>query len=168
MNLKVTLLMVVTICIAPFAQAQSLSNKVFASGGSYSTASWGSLSATIGEALITTSSASGTTLMQGFQQPTSGLTGITALPKQNQYASAYPIPGHDLLNLEVNLNESATVQFKIYDLSGKEITQGVFLTDANHQTIQQIDISKMSSGMYLLILSQNEQFIQNIKIQINQ
>lgn len=168
MNLKVTLLMVAIFCIAPFTQAQSLSNKVIASGGSYSTASWGSLSSTVGEALITTSSASGTTLMQGFQQPTSGLAGITALPLQHQYASAYPIPGHNLLNLEVNLDVNATVQFKIYDLSGKEITQGAFLADANHQTIQQIDISQMSSGMYMLILSQNEQFLQNIKIQINQ
>ena len=49
--------------------AQTISNKVIANGGGYSSAGGYSLSYTIGETITTTLSNGGYVITQGFQQP---------------------------------------------------------------------------------------------------
>lgn len=60
-----------------FAQVQfnPPPRQVIASSGNYSTASWGSISATVGETIIETfGPATNITITQGFQQPSSSIT----------------------------------------------------------------------------------------------
>ena len=158
MNLKFYIFLFLMFTLSITIRSQTLSNKVIASGGSYSTASWGSLSATVGEAMITTSSASGTTLMQGFQQPTSGLAGITASSTKVLLASVYPNPSSNTVYLEVNLPNTVPVHYTVYDMNGKALM---------HATTQKLDFSSLSSGMYLISISSNQELIQSLKIQIN-
>ena len=166
MNLKILFLFFMS-CIFFKVQSQSLSNKVVATGGSYSTASWGSLSATIGEAAITTFSSTGVTLLQGFQQPTSGLAGINASKKSVWITTAYPNPAINQVFLELTLAVNSTVTYKIFDMNGKELLIGNFITEAMHTTIKKLDVAGLSNGMYLISLYNNGESIQNIKIQIN-
>lgn len=167
MNLKFYIFLFLMFTLSITIRSQTLSNKVIASGGSYSTASWGSLSATVGEAMITTSSASGTTLLQGFQQPTSGLAGITASSTKVLLASVYPNPSSNTVYLEVNLPNTVPVHYTVYDMNGKALMNGDFTADAMHATTQKLDFSSLSSGMYLISISSNQELIQSLKIQIN-
>ena len=105
--------------------------------------------------------------MQGFQQPTSGLAGITATNAKVLMASAYPNPSSNTVYLEVNLPSFSLVHFTIYDMNGKALMNGDFTADALHGTIQKLDFSSLSSGMYLIAISSNQESIQNLKIQIN-
>ncbi len=148
-------------------QSQTLSNKVVASGGNYSTASWGSLSATIGEAAVTTLSATNVKLSQGFQQPTSAPVGITFVNAKVIRANAYPNPALNEVFLEVNLPSVALVTYKVLDMNGKELVTGNFMADAQYPSIQKLDFSGISNGMYLITLSSNQENLKNIKIQIN-
>ncbi len=166
MNLKILLLSVVLYCALFKAQSQSLSNKVVATGGSYSSAAWGSLSATIGEGVITTVPSANLTLLQGFQQPTSGLAGIN-VKNAALISTAYPNPAANQVYLEITLPESSAISYKIFDMSGKELMSGNFIAEAMHTTSRKLDVSDLSNGMYLIALSADAQSIQNIKIQIN-
>lgn len=167
MYLKNSFILILLFCISQQIHSQSLSNRVIATGGSFSTASWGSLSATIGEATINTLTSSTVTLLQGFQQPTSGLSGITNIAPKLITATIYPNPSQGNIYLEVTLPASSTLTYKIFDLNGKELQAGEFTADALHTTIQKLNCSGFSSGMYLLSLSSNEVPLQNFKFQIN-
>jgi hypothetical protein len=167
MNTKISGLLLMALCMGFTAFSQTLSNTVVAASGSYSTASWGSLSATVGEASISTLTATGTILTEGFQQPEANLTGITSLKKSLVSASVYPNPAAGNFYLEVTLPSSANITYKIYDMAGKEVRNGGFAADALHTTITKIDASTLSSGMYMIALQNGESALQNFKIQIN-
>ncbi len=167
MKLKIFLLFFFAVSISLSLQSQTLSNKVVASGGSYSTAAWGSLSATVGEAVISTLSSANAKLSQGFQQPTSVASGITSSSSKVVIASAYPNPASNEIFLEVTLPTTAMVTYKVFDLNGKELITGNFTADALHTTIQKLNLENASNGMYLISLFSNIENIQNIKIQIN-
>ncbi len=167
MNLKIPLLLFVIFCFSQHVNSQTLSNRVIATGGSFSTASWGSLSATIGEASITTLTSSTVSLLQGFQQPTSGFAGITAVTTKIITANVYPNPSKNDVYLEVTLPEMTNITYKVFDLNGKELYSGNFNADALHTTTEKLDFSRFSNGMYLITLYSNDERLQNFKIQIN-
>ena len=166
MNLKILLFSCVLSCSVFIMQAQTLSNKVVASGGSYSTASWGSLSATVGEAAITRLSSTNVSLLQGFQQPTSGLAGITASKNSALISSVYPNPASSQVFLEINLPNTTNISYKIFDMSGKELLSGNFTAEAFQTSVKKLDMADLSNGMYLISLFAGSESIQNTKIQI--
>jgi len=166
MNLKLPLFIFIFSFVFYSSFSQTLSNKVIANGGSFSSASWGSLSATIGEAVITTLPSANLTLLQGFQQPTSGLAGIYS-HVQPLKAIIYPNPATTALTLEITLPIASNITYKIFDVNGKQLNNDVFSVDASHPTLKTIDVNDLCNGFYLLTLNDDSGIFQNFKIQIN-
>lgn len=167
MNLKIQLLCIVMCCVFFKTQSQSLSNKVVATGGSYSTAAWGSLSATTGEVATATLTSANVKLLQGFQQPTSGLSGITANLNAAPITSLYPNPANSEVFLEFTFPSIAFITYKMYDMNGKELLSENLTTEPMHTTIRKLDISGLSSGIYMLSMYADAESIKNFKIFIN-
>jgi hypothetical protein len=82
----------------------------------------------------------------------SGLTGISKLNKPSK-VSIYPNPAHDLLFVQ-NCAPDSHVQ--IFDLNGKLVT-------SSHLSNNQINISHLSKGRYIITITDNNQtFVQKI------
>jgi len=164
MKYKYSIIIFFTFCTATVF-AQTLSNKVFASGGSFSTAAWGSLSATTGEAVINTFPSANLILTQGFQQPVSGLTGLYAHDQQFK-ALLFPNPASSSLKLEISLPFTSTVAYSIFDINGKQVKVGEFNAEGGQLSAVILDVDQLSNGFYLLCLNHPD-FIQNFKFQVN-
>jgi len=146
--------------------SQTLSNKVIASGGAFSTASWGSLSATLGEALITTLPSTNLTLLQGFQQPSSGLSGITVHQEINSFL-VYPNPARNEVILEITPDMTSDISYMIFDIRGKEIIHDNFRAEALISNSKKIDVAFLCNGIYLVQINIGHDFVQNIKILVS-
>jgi hypothetical protein len=156
------------ICCSFFkVYSQQLSNTVISAGGNYSSASWGSISATMGEAVITTISASNFTLTQGFQQPQQGGVGIPSVKNSTPLIALYPNPANSELFLELTMPYASAINYKIFDMNGKELLSGNFTADAMHTTLKKINAENLSSGMYLVSVNAGSENIRNIKIQVS-
>ena len=75
--MKKTLLTITLVAFATLSFSQQLSRYVVASGGNYSTSSGISVSSTIGESMVSTLTATGFILTQGFQQASITYSGCT-------------------------------------------------------------------------------------------
>src|SRR5690554_2799973 len=64
----------------------------------------------------------------------------------------YPNPTTDVLNITSSSSENIT-QAKVYDLTGKLL---LHLTFDNHQAQQQIDVSQLVKGLYMIEISTNK------------
>jgi hypothetical protein len=161
------LMMVFTIlCVYIFSHAQSISNSVISAGGNFSTSTWGSLSATMGEAIIANAPAAGFILLQGFQQPVTSSVGITSLSQKSFFTNLYPNPGHQQINLVVNMPEESHINYGVYDVCGKKLLDGNFVAGQFVKVVQDIDISILSVGSYIVNVSSNGLSIQNFKLQV--
>ena len=71
--------------------------------------------------------------------------------------SVYPNPANEILNINLGENASQLQQISLFDLNGRLINQIKIDNDNNLQN--QIDVSNLSSGVYLLeVKTQNDQF----------
>ena len=73
---------------------------------------------------------------------------------ENQYVSCYPNPAKNVLTISNTMAEEITIS--IYSLNGRLIT-----TSVNHPGKTQIDISQLSSGVYIL-KSETHHFTQRV------
>ncbi len=108
---------------AQMLSAQSLSSKVVASGGGYTTSSSGSLQFTIGEPSITTYVKSAAILTQGFQQGTLKGSGssLVNLSVPGFNVTLYPNPASDFVELNVEAPNGSKVDICIYNMLGEKI-----------------------------------------------
>lgn len=166
MKVKSLLLFFVSLIAAVSMQAQSLSNKVVASGGNFSSATWGSLSSTLGEPVITTATATGLSLTQGFQQPGNAPVGITANKLSVVSSTLYPNPASKAAWLELTLPEAASVTYHVYDMNGRDLLTGTMACDAMHTSVQKLNLESFSNGMYMVSLYTGAGLLQNFKVQI--
>ncbi len=166
MKVKILLSLLVCLMAAAATQGQTLSNKVVASGGNFSSASWGSLSSTLGEPVITTATATGLSLTQGFQQPGNASVGITANKMPVITSSLYPNPAGNTAWLEITLPDAGAVTYHIFDMNGKDLMSGTITCDAMHTSMQKLNLSSFSNGMYMVTLYSGAGQLQNFKLQI--
>ncbi|MBK9292774.1 MAG: T9SS type A sorting domain-containing protein [Bacteroidetes bacterium] len=78
-------------------------------------------------------------------------------------AGIYPNPANDNITLRYYLSESSNVQIQILDLSGKLVQQIAHRTQAAGEHMQQINISQMPAGVYLVRM-QTPTFVQTERL----
>ncbi|WP_010522499.1 RICIN domain-containing protein [Aquimarina agarivorans] len=80
-----------------------------------------------------------------------GVSGSKELDSFNDASLVlYPNPAKDLTNLDLTKYLDQSVAYKIHSLDGKEILSGDF--GSNHSSLETIDVSGLTSGVYLLEL----------------
>ncbi len=150
-----------------FSFGQSISNSVIASAGDFRTSTWGSLSATLGEAVVTPKvSATGMILLQGFQQPINSGVGISSLERGSSTVKLYPNPAQNELWIDLSIPLSTQITYRVYDMGGKEMMEGNFISRPFNSIAEQIDVGNICSGNYILILYHGQVVLQMFKLQI--
>jgi len=140
--------------------SQSLSPEVVGSSGEFYKNGFSQIEFTVGEVVVETFNSSSNYLTQGFHQTNLIIESI----ENNDISlemSVYPNPSIDEITLFIsNTNEEFSI--KIFDALGKQI----YTTNIIGKIEKRINISKYSSGMYLLHLTNNKhRTIKTYKIQ---
>lgn len=133
------------------ASAQvTLGTEAISSAGGYYSGSWGSLSVNIaGEPVIETISGGNAVFTQGFEQPKFKGTGIISLPANAPTIHLYPNPSSDVVNVGFNLTQRGKLSFRLFDMSGRELS-GSAKTGQPGQQTEMLDLSGLSQGLYML------------------
>jgi hypothetical protein len=131
---------------------------IISGSGTYSELSGGSISWTLGEVVIVTTSHTDHDLTQGFHQPDLYYVSITEVPQASPVISVYPNPADDILNVT---SSDEQTRMSIYDMQGKLID----VTDVSSLT-SQVDVSYLSRGTYMLMFEVNGAYAKQIKIVI--
>lgn len=116
---KLLLMVGIAVTTGYTLKAQTVSRQVVASAGSYVSTPAGSVSATTGELVIATGSSGSFMLTQGFQQPDANPTGIQQKKEVMVTYNLYPNPAMDNISISLQSPEEVSVNFYIYDVSGK-------------------------------------------------
>ncbi|MFB9110058.1 pectinesterase family protein [Flavobacterium gyeonganense] len=89
---------------------------------------------------------------------TFGTLGLGANNKPKE-VSAYPIPTNNIVNL--TLPEGiGSVNYEVYSILGQKVKQGVFIAN----TSQSIDLSRLTSGVYLINIKNTEGTVYKVKV----
>jgi hypothetical protein len=76
----------------------------------------------------------------------------------DEIVKVYPNPASDAANIEILLQNEASVQIKLIDASGKEVSSRDY-GKVNGSWIVPVDTKNLESGMYLIQLEINGQTI---------
>ena len=133
--------------VIQFLNAQSISPQVVATAGNYATNGGYSVSWTIGEPVIATATNSGTTLTQGFQQPTYNVLSITNGKIEGFEVNVYPNPATDFIVVDWTTDEKNMLYITLYDMTGKLISEQSFSAAEDKASV---NMSNLASAQYLL------------------
>jgi len=138
------------------AQAQQATT---ATGGNAS-GSGGTVAYSAGQIVYTTNTGTTGSVAQGVQQPyeISIVLGIDN-HSINLELSAYPNPTTDYLTLNVGKAEFSTLNFQLYDISGKLIEAKKITS-----TTETIRMENLPSATYFLKVTNNNQEVKTFKI----
>jgi hypothetical protein len=132
-------------------QAQSLERQVIGSAGIYQTAAWGSLSATTGECITNTFSASSVVLTQGFQQPLPSDLMVYNVPSNNISIEVFPNPASDLINVAINTNDpDKHYSVTLFDLPGQLLKLPCQNFSSGTTIRLTFDLRPIANGTYLI------------------
>ncbi|MCH7658771.1 MAG: T9SS type A sorting domain-containing protein [Bacteroidetes bacterium] len=142
--------------------AQVISHKVIANGGSFSSNGGYYLESTIGEVAVFSYQNSGKFITQGFQQPSMIYKTNSSKPGSGTAVSVYPNPVEDDLILEINVEEVNNFTVEVYTFTGvslyirqlPQLTKGI-----NYFTI---NFSGFSRGIYLVHIYSPEKEISRL------
>ncbi|MCZ2249019.1 MAG: T9SS type A sorting domain-containing protein [Bacteroidia bacterium] len=139
--------------------AQSLVPQVVSSAGGAGSSAMGSLEWTVGEAVINTATDGNFTLTQGFHQPLLVIPTDVQSIEANAAYSVFPNPTADYVRVKFNTDKNQSCNYKLFDIEGKIIREGVVTT-------QNPDISflNMASGKYIISLFNTHHKTQNFSI----
>lgn len=70
----------------------------------------------------------------------------------------FPNPTHNILHIEIDVNNFSAYTYKIFDIFGKNVREG----NINSKTYD-IEISRFTKGQYVISFYNNDKIIQNIK-----
>ncbi len=139
------------------AESQSLSSSVISvAGGFEKTPSGMSLSWTIGEPIVDPLQSGDVVLTQGFQQPDLQLSTAFTDPGFEAMLSVYPNPTMDYLQLETDFERP--IQFRLVDLSGKLINQGIW--SQQHA----VDVGALPAGPYAIYFVADDRMVKSLLI----
>lgn len=159
-NIRLLILIIVLITLSSLSikaqQSTLTSGKDVAGVG-------GSVSYSIGQVDYANFSSDSGRISLGVQQPLVIIMVGTHDPKYDISVSAYPNPVNVAVNLKLDV-ESATLtknkfSYNLYDINGKLVTQKEI-----EDVSTTIMMNELSSGMYLLRVSQNNAEVRTFKI----
>jgi hypothetical protein len=143
-----------------FLMPMALAQQALVSVGGDASADNGSISFTVGQLVFTEHNGNGGTLTQGVQQPVELYTLHTILTDPaDDSLKLYPNPATDVIVLLLKHTGNVRSYYSLCDVSGKCLIKGAI------QHIQtQINVSNISSGIYLLKVITNHNTIKTFKI----
>ena len=132
------------------------SQEVISSQGDTYTNVSGNIDFTIGEVITFTGSNVENQLTQGFHQTNWSFVSIKDhVPSFN--ALIFPNPTDDFLNIQASVFEM--VSYSLYDEVGKLILKGVLSSEKTS-----LDVSKLQTGLYSLILNNPDNILKTFNI----
>jgi hypothetical protein len=137
------------------AQAQQATT---ASGGNAS-GSGGTVSYSIGQIVYTTNTGSNGKVSQGVQQPFEISVVLGIDNHQMKHIKAYPNPTVDYLTLDVGDSELNSMNFQLYDLTGKLIENRKITS-----SMETIRMENLPSATYFLKVINNNKEVKTFKI----
>ena len=145
--MKTTLFLLLPL-VSLFAKAQTIEKSTFATAGGEMESGQAQIAFTIGEPIVSLVE-NGTAIDQGFWAciGAENTLGTTDLELDNGGLIAYPNPVKDYLSVKLSKDRAYSVS--IYSLSGQKL---VVKTVEASAKAQQIDISALAKGIYLLQL----------------
>ncbi|MDD4822831.1 MAG: T9SS type A sorting domain-containing protein [Bacteroidales bacterium] len=144
-----------------YATGVSAQKVIASAGGSASSSSGASMSWTLGETCIgTAKSATGSSMVIGFQQPMAVKNGVVTSVVQEKKSLVSVTPNPVVKQVQITFSqepEKGTI-LVIYDGQGRIIRKQMAAMD------QSLNLSALSPGIYYLILSNGGQRIETIKL----
>lgn len=137
------------------AQAQQAAT---ASGGNAS-GSGGSVSYSVGQVVYTTITGANGSVAQGVQQPYEISVVLGFEDHQVNLLQAYPNPTIDYLTLNVGNSDLSSLNFQLYDITGKLI-ENKKITNS----IETIRMENLPSAIYFLKVTNNNKELKTFKI----
>jgi len=141
----------------------SFSQQVFSTSGKSLSNTQILIDNTIGEPIIFTLENSTIKLTQGFQQSSYNITTGIKLSKLDISIRTFPNPTADKLQVQLTKHNYSNLNLKLYDINSKLLWHGKIGNDIE---IQNIEMSKLATGTYILLLTdENESLINTYKIE---
>ena len=120
----------------------------------------GSVSYSIGQPFVNTTSSSGFSLAEGVQQPFEiSVLGVDNFPNINLEFKVYPNPTSSKIFLNVGTYATKNLNYTVFDLSGK-----VIKTDKILNIETEIDLSKFPTASYVVVVSEYSNKLKTFKI----
>ena len=161
---KYILSFAVCFLLALGSKAQSLQPTVIATAGDYFSNSSGSLSWTMGEAVVDYISNSSNSLSQGFQQSYNVITGVqTTLAPSDFSLYVFPNPARELLNIHIENTNGNTYHLYLMDVLGRVQREQTLNGSGILQS--EMHLEGLSRGMYFLHVYSAEKELKTIKIE---
>ncbi|WP_353779462.1 T9SS type A sorting domain-containing protein [Winogradskyella sp. 3972H.M.0a.05] len=130
---------------------QSISKQVIGSSGKAITNGTYTINYTVGETIVGKIE-NGQTIYQGFwaELNSDETLSVQTLVEQTESISVFPNPTVNLLQVKFKLQEASNYQVQLYDVNGKQIFN---LKPVSQGDITRMNISHLSSGMYVLVIA---------------
>lgn len=129
----------------------TLEREVISSLGQVSTGSSLHLSGTAGEAAITTQSATGLLLTQGFHQAEpEDLTSVHLVPSVISNLSTYPNPASGEFWVQVTTPSTQRLSLAVFDVTGRELANATQTLTAATMTPFRFSCAGWPAGLYLV------------------
>lgn len=135
--------------------SQSADLQIIASAGGFVDGLDVQVSHTMGETVIGPGSSSDVIINQGFQQPNLVLVGVEELD-QNISLSVYPNPANDWVTIEITTPNALNLQISICDIQGKQIGSAAPTVHVGGKHSQNLDVSHLSAGQYVIVLTDGQ------------
>jgi len=155
---KVLILLLLSFCTA--VSGQQLSNQVLVPAAGLAKVGVISYSQTIGETAVELMNGSGFFLTQGFQQP--GIKATVEVPPPGTGVDAYPNPATDYLYVKMFGENARKIKIEIINFMGAVISTVDLDFTANYYYVEQIDITGLKFGIYLVRVTSNDSVISRI------
>ena len=158
--MKKLLLLIICLGLIKISVSQDISPQLISSCGEQFENDSYQLSWSIGECVISSLESGDYVLTQGFHQSSYDIE--TAIETQlgiELNLKVYPNPTSDFLTLETGQSELNEMQYQILDLKGSVLENSNF-----NNNLERLDFTSYSSGIYFIIIKQDNQLIKSFKI----
>jgi len=159
--LKSRFLFIIILIVSFNSHSQDLSLNVISNQGGSGVIEGIKLNWTIGEPIVETVENSAIILNQGFHQSVFNSTSLSINQENNLGLVIWPNPVNNELNISLDTNLNSKLNLNLYEVSGR------FINQASVNTIESnisIDVTNLSSGIYVLHISDSNGFIKTHKI----
>ncbi len=160
--MKRALFVIALLMLCAILFSQDLANRVIASGGAYSSAGSYSLSYTVGETFVKKFESANTTFTTGFQQYWEFSVGIDDLRVETGLI-VYPNPSSDKVYLQLGAVDGIPVSIQVLTLTGERLFARQIERPLQN-SIEEIDMSYYSPGIYLLRIANANGYVKTIKL----